>query len=171
MNLRVRLARPFVAGLLLSVLSAWPVAQVAAAPSALAAKAFLSKVYAGQIHYDTQDGAPAVFDPSTAALFKLDAKLTPPHKVGAIDFDPICWCQDSKDLSLTVQTVAITSPSAATASVTSSYPGKAVARMQVQLALTAAGWRIHDIVETDAGKSKSYSLRALLTQGIHQMGG
>lgn len=169
MLFRVTRLRLSLAGLLLSALSVCGAAQ--AAPSPLAAKAFLVKVYAGQIHYDTHDGAAAVFDPSTVALFRLDAKLTPPHKVGAIDFDPICWCQDSKDLSFAVQTIAITSPSTATASVTSSYPGRVVARMRVQLTLTAAGWRIHDIVESDAGKSSTSSLRALLNRGIHQMGG
>ena len=100
----------------------------------------------------------ASFSPGLAALIRLDRQNTPKGDVGALDFDPVCDCQDPDGLKLTDLGVTQTTPQKATAFVTLRYGSNPEQKhLQLKLLWTPAGWRIDDIASPEMA-----SLRSLL---------
>ena len=135
------------------------------------ARAFLVQLYA---HYPQRDAAPAfdptgrsatsVFDPTMVALFREDARLTPPGDVGAIDGDPICDCQDDDGMSVKIGPIQPAGPSRATARVDIRF-GKASPpdrrRLELDLVAVQAGWRVYDIHNADTPSLRAYLMRSI----------
>ena len=135
------------------------------ADAARQARTFLDRVYS---HYPIPVGhhqfdplgrsAVQIFDPTMVGLLKEDRTLTSRGDVGAIDWDPLCQCQDDDGMRAEIGRVEITGPATASAHVDLHFPSNATA---VELALTrvAGQWRIHDVSSKDTP-----SLRDLLMQ-------
>jgi hypothetical protein len=130
------------------------------------AKTFLVQLYA---HYPARNGArpfdptgrsaASVFDPSFVTLLREDARLTPPGDVGAIDWDPICGCQDDEGMTVRIGAIRPVGPSQATALVDVRFPGTQPTHIGLDLIVDHGQWRIHDIRTKDVP-----SLRADLIQ-------
>ena len=129
------------------------------------ARAFLDQVYshyptpAGRTPFDPLGGSAAqIFDPAMVGLLEEDRKLTAPGEVGAIDWDPLCQCQDDDGMRVEIGRVEISGPATANVHVELPFPSNPTA---VELALTrvAGEWRIHDVSSKDTP-----SLRDLLMQ-------
>ena len=141
-----------------------------------AARAFLVAVYG---HYQ-RGGKGIDFDGPNAALFyhsslvaliRQDIKANGPGNAPAIDFDPLCGCQDWKGIWNLKIDVKLETPRRAHANVSFSLasprnPSKDAAR---QLAITLVPerglWRIYDI-EDDSDSSTTFALRKLLQDDI-----
>ena len=97
----------------------------AAGPTAKQATAFLRQIYANYRKADyspLKDNGARVFDAAMVALIKEDARLSN-GEVGALDFDPVCQCQDSSGIKATVQEAALAGSGAATATATLGFSG------------------------------------------------
>jgi hypothetical protein len=88
---------------LLSVLAFCMLAPVTNAQTTGQAETFVRHLYSAYEHPASSSGpdylakdAPLVFSPSLLSLIRLDQKNTPPGYVGKLDFDPLCYCQDSE---------------------------------------------------------------------------
>jgi hypothetical protein len=146
------------------------------AQTAVAAKAFLLGVYG---HY--QHGAKGIdfespnaalyYHSSLVALIRQDIKANGPGNAPAIDFDPICACQDWRGIWSLKIDVHLETPKRARANVSFSLaspknPSKDANR---QLAITLVpvhgAWRIYDI-EDDSDSSTTFALRKLLQDDI-----
>jgi hypothetical protein len=152
-----------------AAVSAASVAPVSAAPLANAdadqARAFLVKLYAG---YAKSDGPPTFerpgdyFDPPMLALMDEDKRLTAKGDEGALDFDPVCSCQDPSGMTYKIDSVTAAN-GAAKAVVTVSFVSPGVppnnVRITFDLAQVNGQWRIHDIGDPDTP-----SLRGLFIQ-------
>ena len=121
------------------------------------AKTFLAQLYA---HYPARSGAKpfdplgrsaaSIFDPSFVALLREDARLTPAGDIGAIDWDPICGCQDDEGMKTRIGTIRPVGPSAATALVDVRFPGVATPdRIELDLIVDHGQWRIRDVRTKD----------------------
>ncbi len=134
---------------------------VLAAPAsdAASAKAFLERVYAQrQTAKDT-----ALYDPSMLALLKEDKRLA--HgELGAVDFDPICQCQDDDGMTAQVGSVQVTPPGAATAAVTLRFaaPGepRLVKHVEFNLVSVMGAWRVHDIRSKQMPSLRAFILKS-----------
>jgi hypothetical protein len=143
------------------------------------AKAFLAQLYA---HYPAKSGArpfdplgrqaASVFDPSFVALLREDARLTPPGDVGAIDWDPICGCQDDDGMKTQIGAIRPVGPSAATALVEVRFAGVTTSdRIALDLVVDRGQWRIHDIRTKDVPSLRAdliKSNRAAAAKGHHR---
>jgi Protein of unknown function (DUF3828) len=151
-------------------------APAARAQSAAAARTFLLIVYrhyqnAGKgIDFEGPNAA-LYFHSSLVALIRQDIKVNGPGNAPAIDFDPICSCQDWKGIWGLKIDVKIENPKRAHADVSFSLappksPSKDSSR---QLAITLVpehgAWRIYDI-EDDSDSSTTLPLRKLLEDDI-----
>jgi hypothetical protein len=123
------------------------------------ARSFVQHVYAG-FHSDSY--SPAFINPSATfthgivALIRADRQNTPKGDVGALDFDPVCGCQDPDGLRVNQLELVGAGPNRATAFVTLQF-GSAHENLQLKLLWTPAGWRIDDITSPER-----LSLRRLL---------
>jgi hypothetical protein len=149
---------------------------VARAQTAPAAKAFLASVYR---HYQSGSkgidfegpGASLYFHSSLVALIREDIKANGPGNAPAIDFDPICGCQDWKGIWTLKIDVQLETPKRARASVSFSLappknPSKDSARrFAITLVPEHGLWRIYDI-EDDSDSSTTFALRKLLQDDI-----
>jgi hypothetical protein len=140
------------------------------------AKIFLTSVYR---HY--QYGAKGIdfegpnaalyFHSSLVALFRQDIKANGPGNAPAIDFDPICSCQDWKGIWSLKIDVHMEAPKRAHATVFFSLappknPSKDAARQLVITLVPERGaWRIYDI-EDDSDSSTTFALRKLILDDI-----
>ena len=150
------------AALALTVLTALPV------PAAFdeTPEAFVRRVYA---RYGGAKGPGVATDRKGGAPFyskdMLDgfaaSEAVGDGDVGPIDYDPICGCQDYKNLRLKTVTVEKADESAATVRVGFANLGS-TGRRTLILARTAAGWRIADIADSEKDGNKSV-LAALRT--------
>lgn len=121
----------------------------AAGPTAKQATAFLRQIYAGYRKVDyspLKENGARVFDKAMIALIKEDARLAR-GEIGAMDFDPICQCQDSSGILATVQEAVLTAPGAATATAILGFsgPGEKATKLRFSLVAEGGQWRIHDI--------------------------
>jgi len=153
------------AALASSAASVPPAASSAGASSADidSARAFLVKMYAsygGQGDAATATHPNDYFDASLAAMMALDNKRGIEGYETALDYDPVCDCQDSSDLRPAIVVTRATATSA-NALVTLSYltapPPDGWTKITIDLVKTSGGWRIHDIHAPDVP-----SLRGLL---------
>jgi hypothetical protein len=130
-----------------------PVASFAQ-PGSTGARAFVRWLYShypaprdAHPFYPVGPIAPRVFDPSLLALIRADQKAANGEEPDYMDADVLCQCQDDEGLRWSIQTVATTGPSNATARVRLQFPYEHKTDMvTLQLTRTAQGWRIHDIV-------------------------
>jgi hypothetical protein len=149
---------------------------ISQAQTAATAKVFLTGIYA---HYQRGakgidfegPSAPLYFHSSLLALIRADIKSNGPGNAPAIDFDPICSCQDWKGIWNLKVDVKMETPKRAHAKVSFSLeppktPSKDAAR---QLAITLVPehglWRIYDI-EDNSDSSTTFALRKLLQDDI-----
>jgi uncharacterized protein DUF3828 len=151
-------------------------AGAARAQTTAPARTFLLSVYR---HYQSGgkgidfDGPNAAlyFHSSLVALIRQDIKANGPGNAPAIDFDPICSCQDWKGIWGLKINVKMENPKRAHADVSFSLvpPKKPSKDASRQLAITLVpehgGWRIYDI-EDESDSSTTFALRKLLEDDI-----
>ena len=105
-------------------------------------------------------GSHRIYDSQLQRLMDEDTRLAN-GEVGALDFDPLCQCQDYQKLEAHI-TVRSASPKAAVVSVNFrdlGMPNDKPRNAVLDLAKEAGHWRIHDIHAEDPK-----SLRAFLTE-------
>ncbi len=101
--------------------------------------------------------AAQIFSPGLLRLMKRDQARAGTGYVGALDFDPVCSCQDPDIMRVQGKAISMLSPTTATATVRLRFPQPATELVQLKMLLLPDGWRIDDI------SSKGVpSLRALL---------
>jgi hypothetical protein len=126
------------------------------------ARAFVARLYdryeQGSPEYLGRDGRSA-FTPRLLGLIKRDQVRAGPGYAGALDWDPICGCQDPGGLKRVGLDVERSGPAAARATVRLQYlTGKPVI-IGLDLAVTRGQWRVSDIHEAETP-----SIVALLSQ-------
>jgi hypothetical protein len=146
------------------------------AQDSASAKAFLVNVYS---HYRNNSSGISFYGPhanlyfhsSLLALENTDVKETEPGYAPAIDWDPICGCQDWNgiwDLNIEIH---MESPQQAEANVSFAVfdpkdrPGDQTSKLPITLARENGGWRIWDILDESDPKS-TISLRKLLENDL-----
>jgi Protein of unknown function (DUF3828) len=146
------------------------------AQSQAAARSFLVSAYA---HY--QHGAKGIdfdgpsaflyFHSSLVALIREDIKANGPGNAPAIDFDPICGCQDWQGIWNLKIDLQMETPKRVHADVSFSLaPPKnpsqdAARRLAITLVSERGLWRIYDI-EDESDSSTTFALRKLLQDDI-----
>jgi len=164
--------------IVLSAASILPCCQIRAQDTA-AAEDFLRNIYS---HYQNGgegiafDGARAgqYFYSSLLELETADVKATGPGYAPAIDWDPICGCQDWEGIwNLNIQ-IQVESPEQVTANVSFaiSDPKKssidATRRLEFTLMTERGNWRIYDILDRSDPKLTS-SVRQLLQKDLARL--
>jgi hypothetical protein len=161
--------------IVLSAASILPCGQIRAQDAA-AAEAFLRNVYR---HY--QNGGEGIaFDGSRSSQYfysslldmeRADLKATGPGYAPAIDWDPICGCQDWDGIwNLDIE-IRVKSPERIMANVSFALsdprnkPTGATRRLQITLATEGGNWRIYDILDRSDPKFSS-SVRQLLQKDL-----
>lgn len=146
------------------------------AQDAASAKAFLVSVYqhyqhgAKGIDFDGP-GAGLYYHSSLLSLIRADIKANGPDNVPAVDFDPVCGCQDWDgiwDLKIDVQ---VETPQRAQANVSfalappQNRPKDALRRLVMTLVPERGAWRIYDIRD-ESDPSAIVELRKLLQDDL-----
>ena len=131
-----------------------------------AVRMFLESVYARYVDANSAPetlgrDAPRLFSRRLVALIREDQRLAR-GEVGLIDHDPICSCQDWRDLAVRRIDVTVSSATRASAVVEFTNAGQRV-RTRFTLSREAVGWRIDDVREPHAR-----GLRATLERGLAQ---
>jgi hypothetical protein len=103
--------------------------------------------------------ATQVFDPAMVALFKEDRRLTPRGDVGAVDWDPLCQCQDDDGLRAEIDHIALDGPQIAYAHVKLHFPSAADS-VDFELRFVNRQWRIHDVKSKDIPSLRDLLIRA-----------
>jgi Protein of unknown function (DUF3828) len=154
---------------------------VSRAQTAASAKVFLLSIYR---HYQyggkgidlEGPNAPLYFHSSLVALMRADIKANGPGNAPAIDFDPICGCQDWKGIWGLKIAVQMESAKRAHADVSFSLvPPKesskdALRTMEITLVPERGAWRIYDI-EDESDTSTTFGLRKLIQDDLAALGG
>ena len=119
----------------------------------------------------SEENANEAFDPSLIALVKADAVAVGQGRVGVLDYDPLCNCQqtdvDFPGLRITTQLV---NASHATATVTFNDVNQHPIKIVLSLMHGANGWRIYN-VEDFTGSGLHTDLRTLLNGEIQKLSG
>jgi len=120
----------------------------AAAPHSQTPQAFVANLYA---YYRNRNFSPfrhveAIFAPRLAAAIRLDEKRSPPDEVGALDWDPICGCQDWSKLRPEIRRIAPISPDRVALAIRL-YDMNHHHSLSLVLERTTAGWRVADILD------------------------
>jgi hypothetical protein len=150
------------------------------AQSAASAKSFLVFAYR---HYqscgkgiDFEGPQAALYLHSTLlALVRVDIKANGPGSAPAIDFDPICSCQDWKGVWGLKVDVQMETPKRALATVTFSlappkdHANDALRKLDLTLVPEHGTWRIYDI-QDESDTSTTLALRKLLEDDIANVG-
>jgi Protein of unknown function (DUF3828) len=146
------------------------------AQTAAGARIFLAGVYS---HYqyggkgiDFEGPAAALYFHSTLiALIRQDIRANGPGNAPAIDFDPICACQDWKGIWSLKIDAQMETPKRVHARVAFSLappknPSKdAMRQLAITLVPERGAWRIYDI-EDDSDSSTTFALRKLIQDDI-----
>lgn len=133
-------------------------------------QAFITHLYAQYRHerFDPFDHIDAIFARPLAAAIRLDAKLTPRGYAGALDWDPICSCQDSEGLRAEIQRIVPATPNRVTAMLTLHYAGTPPTQSaRLILERTLVGWRVLDVRMGD-GRSLLAFLNGANREAINQ---
>jgi hypothetical protein len=148
------LARSLASALVLSIAlaaTAAPPAFAAAGDSA-SAKAFVQKLYGHR-----QMAERAVYDAGLVALILKDRRLA--HgEVGALDFDPLCQCQDDGGMKVEVLDAEASAKTAVVhvrLTFTEAQPPEIIP-VEFDLVRTGAGWRVHDIKSKETPSLREY---------------
>ena len=101
----------------------------------------------------------SIFSRRLLRLLDADEARTPKGYVGALDFDPICDCQDSDGMQLVKISEDSVDTSKAILTVELRYPSSSqeLKRLHLHLLREANGWRLDDVVS-----GKQPGLRKLL---------
>ncbi len=117
-----------------------------------AAHAFVAALYDRYGHGDPEylgrDG-PSVFDPSLLRLIRRDQTRAGPGYVGALDWDPICGCQDADGLKLVGVNTLSAGPTKAQATAKLSFPSGGPIAIRLDLIRVGGAWRVSDIHERE----------------------
>jgi hypothetical protein len=133
---------------------AWP---AGAAPVADTPDGFLRHVYAQYapgkktVAFVYPDAAPMV-DASLLALLRHDEQMSK-GEVGALDYDPVCQCQDWGPFKLISVRIVSSAQARAVADATfenGSGRDAAPETVRFDLVRTSEGWRIHDVHSKEA---------------------
>jgi hypothetical protein len=114
----------------------------------------LAQVYS---EYRNPDFSPFVhperyFAPRLLKAVREDERLAGQGKVGYLDWDPLCQCQDSAGLQARVVSVKVTSHTSAIARVRLDFSPPAEpwkSTVTISLIETSRGWRIADVSSAD----------------------
>ncbi len=169
---------------LLIAITIFIAAALAARPSsaqdAASAKAFLAAIYQ---HYQNgaEDGSAGInfdgpqadryYHSSLLSLMRADVKANGRDNVPAIDFDPICGCQDWDGIWDLKIDVHVETPQRAQANVSfalappQNRPKDALRRLVVTLVPEYGAWRIYDIRD-ESDPSAIVELRQLLEDDL-----
>jgi len=127
------------------------------------ARDFVNKLYDAYQHPscpycpDTLHGAAKhIFSLSLLGLIRRDQR-NHTGEAGALDFDPICACQDPDGLHVLKLEIKPISPNRAAADVLVGYAGTTKQAIRLSLLDTPQGWRVDDVSTKDEP-----SLRKLL---------
>jgi hypothetical protein len=107
------------------------------------------------------DQAPDIFTPELLNLIRADQNQA--HgDAGALDYDPICGCQDFQNLKLTHLTCNAVGPGRARVTVRL-LNARQTKTIQFSLLLERGRWLIADIEDAETGSLKKFLERALKT--------
>jgi hypothetical protein len=124
-------------------------------------KAFVAGLFATyQDNTKPPAGSHHIYDAQLQALMDEDVRLAN-GEVGALDFDPLCQCQDYQKLQaqLTVRSASPTGATVAVKMIDLGMPNDKPRDAVLDLVKERGAWRIHDIHADDPK-----SLRAFLLQ-------
>lgn len=163
--------------LALSILIFW--VSAASAQDADSAKAFLLSVYTqyqnGRKGIDfTGPGAGRFYHSSLLALMRADRKANGPDNVPAIDFDPVCGCQDWDGIWDLEMDVHLDSARRALARVSfglldpKNHPKDALRKLKFTLVPERGQWRIYDVVD-ESDPHAAFRLRRDLQRDIDNL--
>lgn len=117
-----------------------------------AARAFVVALYDRYGHaepdYLGRDG-PSAFTPDLLRLIRQDQARAGRGYVGALDWDPICGCQDPDGLKLVGVVVEPTGSATARATARLQYPAGKPVVVRLYLAFSDGHWRVSDIHEDE----------------------
>jgi Protein of unknown function (DUF3828) len=117
------------------------------------------------------ENANEAFDPSFIALVKADAAAVRQGRVGVLDYDPLCDCQqtDATFPNLEIK-VDLVGADRAMATVTFNDVGQKQIKIVLTLMMENNGWRIYN-VEDFSGPGPHTDLRTLLNGEIQKKSG
>ncbi len=95
----------------------------AAAAGDVAVRSFLALVYTDEASANPLLKPEDEYDPGLALAMAEDSRLASAANDVGLDYDPICQCQDPTDMRWNITSLALSSPTAARASVLLSWPG------------------------------------------------
>jgi hypothetical protein len=167
---------PFLAFLCFLVAPVRHAAQSVPAQNLDAARAFLVSVY---VRYQNggkginfiEPDARLAYHSSLLALIRADLDANGPDNAPAIDFDPICGCQDWEGIwDFKIDMHAVNSQRAvAIVSFSLAAPGRrakdSYRKMEITVAAVQGQWRIYDIVD-ESDPANIVALRKLLRDDI-----
>lgn len=116
-----------------------------------AARAFTEGLYEAYRHGEPDYlGARArmTFAPRLLALIRDDKAATPPGDEGALDWDPICDCQDDGGMKVERVEIGEAAPDRALATVTLRFPAETMT-VKLDLVSQRGQWRVADIHTKD----------------------
>lgn len=138
---------------------------IAAAPAVAATPApdaFLKGLYAryADENFNLFEKPEQWFDPVLLAAMKENDDLTPDDEVGAIDYDPVCQCQDFAGMQSRVTGAQFDSATSATGLVDLWWGTDDKRQLRIELRLVNGQWRIHDIHNSEGESFLAYVLEA-----------
>jgi hypothetical protein len=148
------------------------------APDAASATVFLASAYSR--YGKNGKGAPfngRYFHSSLLALMNADIKANGPNNAPAIDFDPICGCQDWDGIWDLKIDVHVETPQRARATVAFALappkdrPKDAQRKLEITLVPEHGAWRIYDILDESDPAASTPALRKLLQSDIASLRG
>jgi hypothetical protein len=150
--------------------------ECARAQDAQSAKAFLAEIYQKYQHGGhgidlTQSGAGKYFHSSLVELLRQDAEADGAENVPAVDYDPICGCQDWEGIFGLKIEVRAESAGKVEATVSfrtlpPKYNGKRFLKKLIFSLVTERGqWRIYDVVD-ESDHLQVVSMRKLLMDDL-----
>jgi len=150
------------------------------AQDAASAKAFLAAIYR-QYEGGSEDGSAGInfdgaqgglyYHSSLLALMRADVKANGPDNVPAIDFDPICGCQDWDGIWDLKIDVRVENPQRAQANLTFALsppkdrPKDALRKLVFTLVPEHGAWRIYDIRD-ESDPAMAFSVRKLIEDDL-----
>jgi hypothetical protein len=169
MGIRARLAAVLCCASMLSV-------ACARAQDAQSAKAFLAGIYEkyqhGQKGIDfSGPDAGLYYQSSLVALLREDIDINGPENVPAVDYDPICGCQDwdgiwGLKIDVTAESAAKAEARVSFRLLGPNYNGRRfLKKLIVSLVAERGQWRIYDIVD-ESDQLQVFAMRKLLVDDI-----
>ena len=122
------------------------------------------RIFVEQLYERYREGRPAAHDDvdaiyarPLAAAIKTDARLAGPGEVGALDWDPICDCQDGEGLRANIRRIDRWHGNGFEVLVDLRFPGGAELRpARLMLEYGAHGWRVADLTMKDGRSLRAW---------------